>query len=154
MVKRIILWTSVILLSVLIFSFSAETGSKSNVISEGITQKIVKSDNGVDTQNNSFHKAIHQLVRKSAHFLEFALLGILVYYLVKSYNLPLKLCVVISLAYALIFAISDEVHQLFIPGRSGRIVDVIIDFGGSIIGVGILLLKDILSQKKIQNKQF
>ena len=40
------------------------------------------------------------------------------------------------------YAISDEVHQLFVPGRSGQATDVLIDFSGSL--AAILILSSVL----------
>ena len=44
----------------------------------------------------------------------------------------------ISLLICLIYAFSDEIHQLFVLGRSGEFRDVLIDFCGSILGYFII----------------
>ncbi len=152
MIKKIILWLAVIGMSMVIFGFSSGTGEQSAGLSEKITysiiehiEKIVEID---DLQRKNMFQAIHIFVRKGAHFSEFAVLGILSFLLVKSYGFSRKICTLSALLYCLIFAVCDEVHQLFVDGRAGRIIDVCIDFAGSVLGA---LLCRLLGFKK--NKQ-
>lgn len=55
---------------------------------------------------------------------------------------------VFSLFFGLFIAGLTEVIQSFIPGRSGEIVDVLIDYGGYILGTGIIVLIVLLKEKK------
>ena len=48
------------------------------------------------------------------------------------------LTVFIAFGFAFIFACTDEIHQLFVPGRSGRIGDVLIDSRGAVVGGSII----------------
>lgn len=74
-------------------------------------------------------------VRKMAHFTIYMILGLFVTLLIKEYNFNGKQIVLISLLICFIYSISDEVHQLFVFGRSGEITDVFIDTCGSLIGI-------------------
>ena len=74
------------------------------------------------------------IVRKSAHFTEYFILGILVYNMLKNYNKSIYLGIIICFLYA----ISDEVHQIFSDGRSFQIMDIFIDTIGSITGIYIM----------------
>ena len=80
------------------------------------------------------------IVRKLAHFTEYLILGILVSNWLSNYNSRLYLNIIICAIYA----ISDEVHQLFVPGRSCEVRDMLIDIFGAIAGI---LLFTILSKK-------
>ena len=80
------------------------------------------------------------IVRKSAHFLEYLILGILMINVVKNYKDINNCLFFMSLLFCIMYAISDEVHQLFIPGRSCEILDVLIDSTGSLIGIFIYYL--------------
>lgn len=71
------------------------------------------------------------IVRKLAHLTEYAILGVLVYNLTHSYNQKTYIVLFISTLYA----ITDEIHQYFVPGRSCQITDIMIDTIGIIIGV-------------------
>ena len=76
-------------------------------------------------------------VRKMAHFTIYMILGILVTLLVREYNVSFYKCLIISLLVCLLYSISDEIHQLFVLGRSGEVRDVLIDTSGSFIGIYI-----------------
>lgn len=73
------------------------------------------------------------IVRKMAHFTEYFILGILV---INSLDISNKRYLY-SFIIGFIYAISDEVHQLFIVGRSGKIFDVLIDSLGIIMSIFI-----------------
>jgi VanZ family protein len=76
------------------------------------------------------------VILKSFHLIEYAILVILLFLVVKKY----KFLILISYLYAL----SDEFHQYFVPGRSAHFRDTFFDLTG--IFIGILLIK--LFQKK------
>ncbi len=71
--------------------------------------------------------AIDFALKKLAHFIEYFILGVLVYRATKN--------IWISIIFCITYAISDEFHQSFIPGREPRGRDVIIDSLGSITAV-------------------
>jgi len=48
-----------------------------------------------------------------------------------------------------LYAISDEIHQLFIVGRNGNVVDVLIDTCGSMFGIFLLLIISKLLHKHV-----
>jgi len=77
------------------------------------------------------------LVKKGAHMAAYAVLVVLwwrVLALRCSARLALELAVLLSLLYA----VSDEVHQLYVPGRNGRLWDVGIDACGVLVAAGVL----------------
>jgi VanZ family protein len=69
------------------------------------------------------------VLRKIAHAAEYAILGAL---LLRATGNPR-----LAFAIGVVYAISDEVHQLFVPGRMGSPIDVAIDAVG--VAVGIVL---------------
>ena len=136
MLKKILLWCAVIFMSVQIFGFSSKTAGESSDISEKIARQVIEVVNKVKEIDNSkeeevFH-TVHFLIRKSAHFAEFSLLTLLVFFLARSYGLKKINCAIISLIYCLIFASTDEIHQLYVSGRSGEVRDVFLDFCGGV----------------------
>lgn len=141
MIKKILLWIAVIFVSIMIFGFSSTSGSESKNLSEKVTKKIVHLEENKEAEEDVVFKKIHVFIRKMGHFLEFALLGALVFFLVKSYNASYVTCLVIALSYSLLFAITDEIHQLLVDGRDGKVLDVIIDFCGSFLSAGMCYFK-------------
>ena len=77
------------------------------------------------------------VVRKSAHFIAYAILGTLVAFTVLRHTIPAKTAAKIAALIVVAYAISDEFHQLFIPGRSGEVTDVLLD---SIAGILAIVL--------------
>ena len=66
--------------------------------------------------------------------------GFLIYALFLTFDISPKKQVIYSGILGIIYAITDEIHQLFIPGRSGEFKDVCIDAIGVWIGICFLLL--------------
>lgn len=62
-------------------------------------------------------------------------LGVLLLHGLKKNKIIGNKAILIAISIAVIFAISDEVHQLFVPGRGGQIKDVIIDSAGALVGI-------------------
>lgn len=88
-----------------------------------------------------FHMSIGVLdhvVRKSAHFTEFALQGFLIYKSLLMFRVRhgVKMTIVIGILTAII----DETIQIFVPGRSSRVTDVILDTAGAATGACISYL--------------
>jgi len=127
----------------LIFSLSNQPASDSTELSDGFISntignvyKVFNKNISSDELNDIKVKYTHP-VRKMAHFTIYMILGILVTLLVREYNVSFYKCLFISLLVCLLYSISDEVHQLFVSGRSGEIRDVLIDTSGSFIGIFI-----------------
>ena len=75
------------------------------------------------------------LVRKAAHISAYFILGILIFNLLKEYDLAIKKMIFISIGIAMLYACTDEIHQMVVPGRSGEVRDVLIDTAGAAVGV-------------------
>ena len=79
--------------------------------------------------------ALDFAVKKSAHLAEFALLAALFCRALAAGRPPEARTVWITLGLTVLYAVSDEAHQLFIAGRHGRPVDVLIDLAGACAGL-------------------
>ncbi len=84
------------------------------------------------------------IVRKAAHFCEYSAIGIFLMNTAYSFckTRPHKYCLQIGF-FGLLTAVIDEAIQLNVPGRSGQITDVLLDFSGIITGafaIWIILL--------------
>lgn len=115
----------VILWMIFIFvmsSFDATSSSnQSNFIVDIITSIINIKDIGL----------LSLIIRKLAHFTEYFILGILVINFITRYDKK----IIIAILLCIIYATSDEIHQIFVPGRSCQITDIMIDSLGSIMGI-------------------
>ena len=72
-------------------------------------------------------------VRKAAHVFEYVVLGILSF--MNSREFLKNRVFSASLIFCIFYAASDEFHQLYVPGRSGSVIDVLIDICGALIGI-------------------
>lgn len=79
-------------------------------------------------------------VRKLAHVFEFAVFGAVTMINMKVYGIMVKARYYFGLMLGLLVAIIDETIQLFVPGRAGMVMDVIIDFCGFMLGFFICLM--------------
>ena len=95
------------------------------------------------------------VVRKCAHIIEYIVLGASIYFVTEDWYQAKKdqnqnaatrnansLHKSLWQAWfvAFLYAVTDEIHQCFVPGRSGEIADVIIDSIGCLIGVAIMYI--------------
>lgn len=79
--------------------------------------------------------ALDHVVRKTAHFVEYAALGfVLVAWLRHTKTIGSK-CYWLTPLMGFLFAASDEFHQTFVPGRSGQLSDVMLDWCGCLAGL-------------------
>lgn len=130
-----------------IFYMSHQPAKISSAQSDNVMHVIKKVSKSEEIKNNinSF------IVRKGAHMFLFCVLGILFFGSVYNGDNILK-SVFIALLLAFLYACSDEYHQTFVVGRTGKFDDVLIDFSGAFIGVLIvsLIVKLNIFKKKIQ----
>ncbi len=129
---------------ILIFFMSSEdpqaSGDRSNEITDTVVDVVYPDINQrpADEQTNIF-TSVHHFVRKLAHFTEFALLGLfstlLLGHLARRLTaLRLGLRLALTAGFSLLYAISDEVHQIF-TNRGPSVIDVLIDFSGALFGI-------------------
>ena len=139
MIKKIILWILVIFISVQIFSFSSDNSNESSGKSGKFVDYVVEiiKDLSIfeEVNETELREQCQFIIRKGAHFSIYMLLALAVFELSKSYNLKVRHCILISALYCLFYAISDEIHQLFVDGRSGEVRDVFVDFSGASFGL-------------------
>lgn len=94
------------------------------------------------------------IVRKCAHAFEYFVLGILLLNVIRQFWPTMRekkwpKYWYLAVIGAFVYAVTDEVHQAFVPGRSCELRDIIIDTVAASVGVGmVMLLRRWLSRKK------
>lgn len=121
---------------ILIFYFSSQIGEVSSEKSKIVIYMF--NVLGLDL-NTYFGNIATLIVRKMAHFTEYFILFILTYNVVKYYFKKGKLFFV-SYIITVSYAMTDEFHQLFVPGRAGALKDVLIDSTGGLFGILIVII--------------
>lgn len=135
-IKRIIYLIIVIIWMIVVFSFSNQNGTKSQGSSDIITNKIVEiSDDYFALDIKSTEDTISFIVRKLAHFSIYFLGGFLIYNFINTFSINKKYIIIFSIVLGVVYACTDELHQLFIDGRSAQMMDVFIDSCGVVLAV-------------------
>lgn len=124
----------------LIFRLSSQGADESNGLSLGIAGTLINFINNVFHMDFPVSGSLNHIVRKTAHFTAYLILGILSSNALRTSGVRgwKRLC--ISLALCVVYAASDEVHQVFVSGRSGQPADVLIDSSGAVVGAALSLL--------------
>ena len=140
--KRYVSWIAVAVWMTVIFLFSAQTDRQSGDLSGGIVRWFVAQIyRGFDAfpleRQNAILEVWHLLLRKGAHFTEYAVLAILV---ANALRLCGKTHWLLPVAVSALYAVTDEIHQYFVPGRACRLLDVGIDTCGAIFGTALFAL--------------
>lgn len=144
MIKKFTLknWIPVVILMLIIFIFSSQPASQSNNLSYGFTKVLVDVLGEVLPFNietstiNVFLTQLNHIIRKLAHFTIYLILGIFVTRALIKDGVKSKVNI-IAFLICVLYAISDEFHQLYVPGRGGQLKDVLIDSAGSLVGITI-----------------
>ena len=138
--KSSVSWALVLLWMGLIFYLSAQVAAESDHLSLGLTQILIGTIERLIPGIDVGAILSNHLIRKSAHFIAYLILGSLVSNALTQSNFSGKSRVAIAWGISVLYAVSDEIHQLFVPGRSGQIKDVLIDSAGAMVGIGLYLL--------------
>ncbi|MEE1008505.1 MAG: VanZ family protein [Agathobacter sp.] len=139
---------------IVIFMFSAQQSQQSSNMSGGVSYKIVTICEGIvgktfdgDEKARIISK-INYPIRKIAHMTEYAILACLMMSVLISYGInERKRVELISIIFTFLYACTDEFHQLFVPGREGKFLDVMIDTCGATAGVLVLTFLIYLFEK-------
>ena len=149
----LVLWCS------FIFSMSADTGTQSQGLSNALAQWVASvvqpGFNEASPANQTLMLQAYTFpIRKLAHFSEYALLGLIALGSCLQGRKVLRECIMdgspllpkdgsllrpalTAAAFSLMYAATDEFHQLFVDGRSGQPLDVCIDFAGAAMAITV-----------------
>ena len=127
-----LLFTSLLVACIaMIFSNSLEIGVMSSARSVQVTEWL----NRVLARMNTGIQLQHVTVRKMAHVAQYAALGFLLMLSMRVYTARILGHISWPLFLGLLVAVIDECLQLLVPGRSGELMDVALDFAGVLMGV-------------------
>lgn len=146
-IKIIVSWLLVLLWAGVIFYLSSRTAVQSTVQSQGMINTF-SGFLGQYIDDEETMTEIDGIVRESAHAVEYMILSIL------AFN-ALGLCLdhrkdkvsLYTIVFCMIYALSDEIHQIPIEGRAFEILDLTIDLIGTCIGVIALLVRGYLKNR-------
>lgn len=133
--SRVFLWMLVVGWMGCIFFLSHQPATASSTLSLEITEMFLLVINQLIPNATIELDVFHFIVRKSAHFFAYFILGMLAYFAFLKSDVHLNRSALYAFFLSVLYAMTDEVHQLFIPGRSGQVQDVLIDSAGAFVGI-------------------
>lgn len=139
-------WLPAIIMAVIISSFSGQESDQSQGLSDRVAGYIIDAADAagiIDAGGENRTAYVEKLqfpIRKGAHMTEYALFTCTVLFGFYVNGLRSARLYLMAILVTFIYALSDEIHQLFVPGRSGQFADVLIDTSGGLIAI-LLLMK-------------
>ncbi len=129
-----------------IFKMSAmeaeESAELSTSVGYTVGEIVVEGfDEMPQAEQAEYVDSIEHPLRKLAHFSEFAALGFLLVLDVAAFTAAKGLKrYVIAVILGLVYAATDERHQIMVSGRSCELRDLLIDTGGVVVGCAVASL--------------
>lgn len=156
---KYITWLPVAALMVIIFLFSSKpavtSAESSLMISRTVLQLYENVTNVTYNEPDRIQtlSVVDHIVRKTAHFIEYAVLAAALAFHFTSWGVGLRKRFWLSAFITSVYAMTDEYHQTFVAGRSGQVSDVVLDTCGGITGVlffflFLLILKRIKERRR------
>lgn len=144
---------------IIIFFFSTENAERSDQRSGVFANAVISliyPEYGrlIPEEQQKIYDDVSMIIRKTAHFSEYMLLGFLIRICLESWFGQrfgsVRITVMISFLIGVLYAASDELHQMLVDGRSGQFQDVLLDSFGVLSGVvlGSLLIRHTRTTKK------
>lgn len=147
-----ILWMGIIFYC---SSFPAEESSEMSGAVDRVICRIfiLHYDDMTPEEQEEAALELDHFVRKCAHATEYMILGFLISGTFYSEKRAKKVYYLFYFIIGVLYASSDEIHQLFIEGRAGRVTDVLIDSFGVIMGcLFFYILSNIVVKRKNNTK--
>ena len=133
MENKFFAFAALILWCCVVFFFSSQSGDESTKSSDIIVNRVESVQEGVRTQiieDSGF--SLTDVVRKTAHITEYGVLAFVAYFAFRRFSW--------AFAFSVLYAVSDEIHQIFVPGRGPRVTDVLIDSFGAFLALSLICL--------------
>ena len=151
---RIILIALTLAVMTVIFLLSADDADESNKKSDFLADSFVYTFlSHFDLTEEQIEEILDKcvaVIRTGAHFTEYGALGFLLSSIGVSFYIKPKINIPVSFATGALYAVSDEIHQYFVPGRSCQISDIITDSAGALCGAVLLVLIVWIYNRKTQ----
>lgn len=147
-------WIPAIIMAFVIAGFSGQDSAQSQGLSDRVAAFIVDAAGGlgiIDADDETRHELIGKLqypVRKGAHMTEYAVFTLAVMFAFSVCGVRGGMLYILSVLVTIVYAASDEIHQLFVPGRSGQVKDVFIDTLGGILAAAAVKIFRIIFVKR------
>ena len=154
-ISTVVDWIPVAACMALIFAFSAQPADQSSQTSSGLLDLLRPllawwTDRLPPEQQEAFFTFFHMVIRKTAHFSIYFVMALFSWRAWGNYPFGMPLRALLSVALCSLYAVSDEIHQSFVPGRGPGAGDVVLDTVGALCAVGLCLFLAYRKRRKSQ----
>lgn len=142
---------------ILIFAFSSQNADKSSKTSGSVVTVVIEAvypeyETLSPEKQTSIINEVTHIVRKTAHFSEYFILGALSFLAAVTFNrFNIFLRYAAAFVFCVLYSVTDEIHQYFVPGRACRVFDIFIDSMGALVAI-ILFVIVVGKSSKIRSK--
>lgn len=141
---------------VLIFVFSSKDATDSAKQSEGVTAFVVNVildlfTDITEEEKDAARVELEPKIRTLAHFTLFFVLASLYYYFLSAFGNRIEKNALLAFCSAAVYAVTDEIHQYFVPGRTMQLSDLVTDSMGAALAVALIML--VLFAIKVKNSE-
>lgn len=139
LILRIIFYTLAAAVAAMIFYLTAQTAVKSAGTSHSFIERAVRVFFSRfkllgEAEQYELVESLQYLFRKGAHFAIYFALAFFLTCANETFGIGHLRSALYALPAAVLYAVSDEVHQYFVPGRSCQLSDILLDSFGAIMG--------------------
>ena len=148
---------------IMIFAFSSQNAEQSSYLSKEVITGVIDNYPKTMSLSNENKQVLinnyHEKIRETAHYTEYAILAIFVTAFISTFNLKWQNRVLVVLGTGILYALLDEIHQIYTGGgRAFELFDICIDSLGVCTGLIIvfcisLVYKFILNKQKLKQEK-
>jgi VanZ family protein len=142
----IISFAATIFCMIAIFMLSAQPATESNSNSKMLLNKLVDTsvklsgDNLTEQQKADFVEKVNSIAREFMHSAVYFFLGIFAQITAIGLFREFLLSSIVTFTFCVIYGFSDELHQLFVPGRTFQLIDLCMDSIGTLAAIALVVL--------------
>lgn len=144
--RNLIFGILAIVMMLSIFIFSSMPGDISGAQSSFITELL--ADILHASNRDLFIARYDYFVRKCAHMTEYAVLASLIFGALYGKDRDQRKYILFPVIICFLYALTDELHQVFVPGRSGNIFDVGVDTVGAAAMMLLILSLEMIIERR------
>jgi VanZ family protein len=156
---RKISWLPAVIIMGIIFYFSSMPADDSGKNSMSIANELlniyekISDTHFVGEERIENIENLDHIIRKLSHFIEYGALAFtfVLHFWIR--NMKSRRFFLLSILFTAFYAATDEFHQLFVPGRSGEFMDVLIDSSGAAAGAFFFYLITLIFFRKKRSQK-
>ncbi len=155
--RHFVFWLPVIIWSGSLFFLSSQTASESTRLSGEMIRMLLSFFQPEFLQMTALQQtqvvaSLQHIIRNAAHFGSYFILALLCMIAVRQHQINLTWKAAITVVLCLGYALTDELHQLFVAGRAFELVDLCLDLGGTLLGLAVMLVIAGLNRSKVKRQ--